>query len=71
MKGFTHTDTHDDPLAQLKPEDFDGHTVFADLTPAQRLEALGHMTAVVATFKGLANTQHQASHSDHLGAASR
>lgn len=54
MKDHGQSNSFDDPLASLKPEDFDGHTVFADLSPAQRLEALGHMTVVVATFKGIA-----------------
>jgi hypothetical protein len=45
----------DDPLASLSAEDFNGHTAFADLTPAERLDALGQMIAVVASFKGIAS----------------
>ncbi|TVR39781.1 MAG: hypothetical protein EA402_14325 [Planctomycetota bacterium] len=41
-------------LASAKQEDFDGHTAFARLTPAQRLDALGRMIAVVSELKGLA-----------------
>ena len=41
-------------LADTQPSDFDGHTAFARLTPAQRLDALGRMIAVVAEFKGVA-----------------
>ncbi|TVR45629.1 MAG: hypothetical protein EA402_04060 [Planctomycetota bacterium] len=41
-------------LAATQQGDFDGHTAFAHLTPAQRLDALGRMITVVAEFKGLA-----------------
>jgi hypothetical protein len=62
MSDRTHVDGPADPLASLRPEDFDGHTVFADLTPAQRLEALGHMITVVASFKGIATLSQEHPH---------
>lgn len=40
-------------LERTDERDFDGHTAFADMTPAQRLDALGHMIAAVADLKGL------------------
>lgn len=41
-------------LDQCRPEDFDGHTDFRSLTPAQKLDALAGMAAFVHKYKGLA-----------------
>ena len=38
------------------PADFDGHSDFAKLTPAQRLDWLAAAQEVVRDFKGLANS---------------
>jgi hypothetical protein len=44
-------------LAQCKPEDFDGHTEFHQLTPEQRLEWLSQAATFVYEFKGKARSQ--------------
>ena len=43
-------------LARCKPEDFDGHTEFYRLTPAQRLEWLYQAATFVHEFKGKAKS---------------
>jgi hypothetical protein len=42
-------------LAQCTPHDFDGHTEFYRLTPAQRLDWLSEAARFVYEFKGKAN----------------
>jgi hypothetical protein len=44
-------------LERIDEREFDGHTAFADMTPAERLDVLGHMITVVADLKGLARRQ--------------
>ncbi|MEO5717673.1 MAG: hypothetical protein ABIR29_03775 [Chthoniobacterales bacterium] len=41
-------------LASCQPQDFDGHTEFARLTPAGRLEWLYQAASFVYEFKGKA-----------------
>ena len=41
-------------LDKCRPEDFDGHTDFQSLTPAQKLDALAGMAAFVHKYKGIA-----------------
>lgn len=44
----------DEALAACSPSDFDGHTVFTDLTPEQRLEWLYQAASFVSENRGLA-----------------
>ena len=44
----------DEILAHTADTDFDGHSAFADLTPAERLDWLDEIARFVVEFKGLA-----------------
>jgi hypothetical protein len=46
-------------LARTRPEDFDGHTEFASLTPAERLDWLCEAIAFVTEFKGALKRESQ------------
>jgi hypothetical protein len=43
-------------LSQCTPQDFDGHTEFHRLTPAERLDWLFQAATFVREFKGKART---------------
>ena len=44
----------DEILAHTVDTDFDGHSAFADLTPAERLDWLDEVACFVVEFKGFA-----------------
>ena len=44
-------------LARCRPEDFESHTEFFRLTPAQRLDWLCEAATFVYEFKGKANSE--------------
>jgi hypothetical protein len=50
----------EDTLAQCTPEDFDGHTEFARLTPEERLDWLFQAATFVYEFKGRAREETKA-----------